>query len=300
VTRRGPHVIVLGNEKGGSGKSTTAMHVIIALLQEGRRVGSIDLDSRQASLTRYIENRQATSATLDQPLSLPRHVSVARSMVDSKSTAMSEEAARLGNALGELADCEFIVIDTPGSDTILSRLGHGVADILITPLNDSFLDLDVLGRIEGKGGASIARPSVYSEAVWERRKQRAACGQPAIDWLVMRNRLSHLDAHNKREMERLIANLSKRIGFRIAPGLTERVVYRELFPRGLTLFDIGRGDLGIPWRMSHVAARQEVRDLVQCLNLAPKLGTSIERATGDHHQAVPQSDLPPIAASSRG
>ncbi len=273
-TRNTPQIIVLGNEKGGSGKSTIAMHVIVALLQEGHRVGSIDLDARQASLTRYIENRQATSASLSRPLSLPRHISVARSGADSKSRAMSEEAARLGSALGELGDCDFIVVDTPGSDTLLSRLGHGVADTLVTPLNDSFLDLDVLGRVENSG-ATVAHPSIYSESVWERRKQRAATGQQPIDWLVMRNRLSHLDARNKRDIERMIANLSKRIGFRVAPGLTERVVYRELFPRGLTLFDIGREDIGIPWRMSHIAARQEVRDLIACLNLSSRAGNPV-------------------------
>ena len=53
------HVIVLGNEKGGSGKSTTALHIAVALLKAGQRVATIDLDSRQQSFTRYIANRQA-------------------------------------------------------------------------------------------------------------------------------------------------------------------------------------------------------------------------------------------------
>ena len=51
------HVIVVGNQKGGAGKSTVAMHVIVALMRMGRRTGVLDLDVRQRSLTRYIENR---------------------------------------------------------------------------------------------------------------------------------------------------------------------------------------------------------------------------------------------------
>jgi len=245
------------------------MHIAIALLDDGKEVGSIDLDSRQASLTRYIENRRTTAAGLSRPLPLPRHVLVTRSNVDSKLQAMSEEAAHLGSALGELADCEFIVIDTPGSDTILSRLGHGLADTLITPLNDSFLDLDVIGRIDDSDERGV-RPSIYTEAVWERRKQRAACGQVPTDWLVLRNRLSPLDARNKREVERLIDRLSKQLEFRAVSGLSERVVYRELFPLGLTMFDIERDDLGVAWKSSHLAARQEVRDLVRSLKLRPR------------------------------
>ncbi len=271
-----PHIIVLGNEKGGSGKSTTAMHVAIALLLEGHQVGTIDLDARQASLSRYIENRQTTAQSLSKPLLVPKHIAIALSAAENKSQAIGEDEAKFVDALKELGDCDFIVIDSPGADTTLSRIGHNAADTLITPLNDSFLDLDVLGRIGLNDGAkknnaaTIIRPSVYSEMVWERRKQRAIRGQRPIDWIVLRNRLSHLDALNKREMERLVGGLAQRIGFRIAPGLTERVIYRELFPYGLTLFDLGRDDITIPWRMSHVAARKEMRDLMESLDLSGK------------------------------
>jgi chromosome partitioning protein len=37
VVHKAPHLIVVGNEKGGSGKTTIAMHVAVALLKEGRR-----------------------------------------------------------------------------------------------------------------------------------------------------------------------------------------------------------------------------------------------------------------------
>ena len=262
-----PHIIVLGNEKGGSGKSTTAMHLAVALLHDGYKVGSIDCDARQGSFTRYVENRRATAATMLVPLPMPRHIPVENSTADSAIARRDDEADRLSGALAELAGCDFIVIDTPGSDTSLSRLAHTLADTLITPLNDSFLDLDLLGRIDG-AGEKILKPSVYSEMVWDQRKQRAVNRGRPIDWIVMRNRLSSLDAKNKRDIGRLLEQLSRRIGFRIAPGFTERVIFRELFPRGLTLLDLSRRDAGITWRISHVAARQEVRELVAAVGLS--------------------------------
>ena len=122
VVRRKPHIIVLGNEKGGSGKSTTAMHVIVALLRAGMTVGSIDLDARQGTLTRYVENRKATAGEL--PLPLSRHIPIEASRLDSATMAAAEDRARFTAALAEFGDCDFIVIDTPGSDTGLSRIGH--------------------------------------------------------------------------------------------------------------------------------------------------------------------------------
>src|SRR5262245_37005174 len=78
-----PHIIVLGTEKGGSGKSTTAMHLVVALLHEGYSVGSIDCDARQGSFTRYVENRKGTAAQMLVPLPVPRHIPVERSSSDS-------------------------------------------------------------------------------------------------------------------------------------------------------------------------------------------------------------------------
>lgn len=268
MAKSGPHIIVLGNEKGGSGKSTTAMHLIVALLAAGQKVGSIDLDARQGSLSRYVENRRKSAEGMLTPLPMPEHIGINQSKADSRETATQEDEANLAEAVQRLSGNNYIVIDTPGSDSALSRAAHSRADTLISPLNDSFLDLDLFGRIEDEG-ATIRRPSVYAETVWEQRKRRAMAGGKPIDWVVMRNRLSSLDARNKRDIGRLLEQLAKRIGFRIAPGFTERVIFRELFPRGLTLLDLSRKDAGVQWRMSHVAARQEVRELLEALNLLP-------------------------------
>jgi chromosome partitioning protein len=268
---RRPHVVVLGNEKGGSGKSTTAMHLVVALLREGYKVGSLDLDARQGSLSRFVANRAENG--LDLPTS--HHVRLEQSALDSVAAAREDEKQRFDATLGQMAGCDFIVIDTPGSDSNLSRLGHARADTLVTPLNDSFLDLDLLARVDSQG-QKIRGPSTYAEMVWEQKKYRALSDGGSIDWIVMRNRLASLDARNKRRIGRLVGELARRIGFRLAPGFSERVVFRELFPRGLTLLDLA--DAGTALTLSHVAARQELRGLLDVIGLPkPEEGEGAER-----------------------
>ena len=259
-------IIVLGNEKGGSGKSTTAMHLTVALLQSGKSVGVIDLDARQGTLSRYIENRRAFVSEGGPKLPLPELIRVERSELPGRAEAKAEESERLEAALLELGGCDLVVVDTPGSDNTLSRLGHALADVLVTPLNDSFIDLDLLARLDPEGN-KILGPSVYSEMVWEQRQNRARAGRPPLDWIVMRNRLAHVDARNKREIGRLLGDLAKRIGFRLSPGFGERVIFRELFPKGLTLLDLRERGAGVELTMSHVAARQEVRQLLDTIGL---------------------------------
>lgn len=262
------HVIVLGNEKGGSGKSTTAMHLIVALLRQGWKVGSMDLDARQGTLTRYAAIRSARALVLGTDrLPLPTHVPVHRANTTDLALAAVDERQRFEAALDELvAANDYVVIDCPGSDSFLGRVGHAYADTLVTPLNDSFIDLDVLALVDGETMA-IQRPGAYSELVWESRKQRAMRDRGTIDWIVMRNRLSALDARNKREMALLLEKLSKRIGFRFAQGFSERVIFRELFLKGLTLLDLAEAEPDAQLSLSQVAARQEVRTLLDMLKL---------------------------------
>ncbi len=262
-----PYVIVVGNEKGGTGKSTTAMHLIVALAKLNFKIGSIDLDARQSSLSRYIANRREYAEESGQALEMPSHRSVLRATCEMRSEAEAEERARLRRAFADLASCDFIVIDTPGSDAYLSRLAHEHADTLITPINDSFLDIDVLAQIDRRRREVIA-PSRYSQMVWEQNNRRVLTGQPPIDWVVMRNRLSHVEARNKREIAALLTQLAQRIGFRLAPGFGERVVYRELFLKGLTMLDLPEaGESGLPPNPSHMAGRAEIRALLQTIGL---------------------------------
>ncbi len=264
------HVIVVGCEKGGSGKSTTSMHLIVALLRLGYRVGTIDLDARQWTLTRYLSNR-ATSVQRDHmTLPMPRHFFLAPSEKVNREEAQAEDRIRFEAILGKLTrESDYVVVDCAGTDSNLARLAHSFADTLVTPVNDSFIDLDVVAHVDGRTG-EILRPSVYAEMVWEQRKVRAKRDGGSIDWIVMRNRLSNLEANNKREMGEVLDKLAKRIGFRQAPGFSERVIFRELFLQGLTMLDVfdqsQRSGNARP-RMSHVAARQEVRALINALQL---------------------------------
>ncbi|MCK0069544.1 division plane positioning ATPase MipZ [Kordiimonas laminariae] len=265
-----PYLIVLGNEKGGSGKSTTAMHVVIALLRDGYRVGTIDLDARQKSLTRYIENRQAFCKETGHTLPMPEVRVIPRSEHRSSDAAEADEKERFEAAYIELADkVDVLVIDCPGSDTYLSRLAHTAADTLVTPVNDSFVDLDLLARVDPDTHKVIG-PSLYAEMVWKARQRRSMADGGQIDWIVLRNRVGSLHAKNKERVEGVLSELTKRIGIRYIPGLGERVIYRELFLKGLTLMDLKDtgGVDGKGLSMSHVAARQEVRNLIDGLALS--------------------------------
>ncbi|GHF24714.1 ATPase [Kordiimonas sediminis] len=264
-----PYLIVLGNEKGGCGKSTTAMHIVVSLLRSGYRVGTIDLDARQKSLTRYIENRRAFATSKGIDLPMPLEKVVPKSELRSADDAEADEKARFEATYVDLMDhVDVMVVDCPGSDTYLSRLAHTAADTLVTPVNDSFVDLDLLARVDADTHKMIG-PSLYAEMVWKARQRRSVADGGHIDWVILRNRVGSLHAKNKGRVEKVLNELSKRIGIRHIPGLGERVIYRELFLKGLTLMDLkDSGGLdGRGMTMSHVAARQELRALMDGLNL---------------------------------
>ena len=261
------HIIVVGNEKGGSGKSTTSMHVATALVRMGHKVGALDLDLRQKSLGRYIENRQLFNERHGLNLPVPEYRDLPEVSSESLEPGQNVHDTRLSLAVvGMEETCDFILIDCPGSHTRLSQVGHSLADTLVTPLNDSFVDFDLLARADPDTNKVIG-PSIYSEMVWNARQLRAQAGLQPIDWVVVRNRLGAQAMHNKRKMGEALGELGKRIGFRVTPGFSERVIFRELFPRGLTLLDLR--DIGVKGQMniSNVAARQELRDLVRELRL---------------------------------
>ena len=275
-SQREARIIVIGNEKGGAGKSTVSVHLTVALLRTGKRVGIIDLDVRQRSLTRYLENRVRWMQTTGAKLVMPEIVRVEASKERDLDRAEAEESERFHTGIARLRKvCDFIIVDAPGGDTFLSRLAHRSADTLITPLNDSFVDFDLLGDVNPQT-LEVLRPSFYSEMVWDCRKKKAQSSRKPIDWVVMRNRMSPLAARNKERVGGALENLSKRIGFRLAPGLSERVIYRELFPAGLTLLDLTEQGSNVAFSMSHKAARQELCDLVIVLQLPELAGAAID------------------------
>ena len=253
----GPHRIVFANEKGGTGKSTTAVHVAVALAYQGARVAAIDLDARQRTMHRYLENRAETMRR--RSITLP---TATFEVYDGQS---ADELDAMTERLSQSHD--FIVYDTPGRDDPLARHVATRADTLVTPLNDSFVDFDLIGQVDAET-FKVRRLSFYAELIWEARKKRAMAtikdSRREMDWVVVRNRTGYTEARNQRRIDTALTELSKRVGFRIASGLSERVIYRELFPSGLTLLDKGHlGELGT----SHLVARQELRTLVSGLNL---------------------------------
>jgi chromosome partitioning protein len=267
-TAQSAHVVVLGNEKGGSGKSTTALHVAVALLKAGQRVATIDLDSRQQSFTHYIDNRRAWAERARISLEMPTHYFIARAEGNSLKTNETQEFANFSAAISAIEHShDVVVIDTPGSDTYLMRLAHSMADTLVTPLNDSFLDFDVLATLDPTD-FTVTGESHYAEMVREARRQRRLVDGQLTDWIVVRNRLSTLTSRNKKLVGDGISELSKRMGFRTVEGFAERVVYREFFPRGLTALDnLDEETLGMRPNLSHVTAREEVIALLNALHL---------------------------------
>ncbi len=265
---RQAYVIVCGNEKGGSGKTTTAMHIIVSLLNGGHKVASIDLDSRQLSLTRYVENRKNWIRKADLKLPQPDHANLQRSFTDSVLENENTELQHFSQIVQKVEKThDFIVIDTPGHDSYLMRLAHSMADTLVTPLNDSYIDFDVLGRTDPQTG-EVLEMSHYAQMVRDARRHRRSVDNGLLDWVVVRNRLSQISSRNKISMLESLNNLSMMLGCRLADGISERVIFRELFPIGMTaLDDLDETTLGGTPRLSHLAARQEVRSLVSTLRL---------------------------------
>ncbi|MEG8021146.1 division plane positioning ATPase MipZ [Sphingomonas aerolata] len=258
------HVIVFANEKGGTGKSTTAVHVAIALAARGARVACLDLDHRQRTVGRYLDNRAETIKRTGSALPMPRHATL--------SAQTEDQFEDLWHSL--CAEADFLVVDTPGRDDPFARTAAALANTLVTPMNDSFVDFDLIGQVDPET-FQVTRPSFYSELIWDARKQRARADGTTIDWVVLRNRLQHIEARNMRRVSDALVQLSKRVGFRIIPGLGERVIYREMFPAGLTMIDAKEfGGMGL----AHVAARQELREMMAALQLPELVAETAPRA----------------------
>jgi len=296
---RPAHVIVLGNEKGGSGKSTTAMHIIVALLKSGARVASIDTDGRQRSLTRYIENRAFWAQKAGIQLETPNHFTVPPATGELVSDIEGREFRAFAEAVSRTEHgYDFVVVDTAGSNSYLMRVSHAMADTLITPINDSFIDFDVLARVDPET-YEVQGASHYAELVADARRQRQMVDDRAMDWIIVRNRQSTLDSRNRRHLIRGLKTLSGQIGFRIAAGISERLIFRELFPRGLTALDqLDAKTLGSEPTLSHVSARREICGLIDTLNLPMpprQIGEAGDSTASDSERA--REGGPPIAAA---
>ena len=263
---RSAHRIVFANEKGGTGKSTSAVHVAVALAYLGARVTMLDLDPRQRTTFRYLENRVETMHK--RGISLP---------TPAAEVFRGDTTEKLMKVMRRLEqDADYLIIDNPGRDDPFARAAVENADTLVTPLNDSFVDFDLIGQVDGDT-FKVKKLSFFAELVWEARMKRSRQTleekRPEMDWIVVRNRTGHVEAKNQARLERALKDMAQRVGFRAVKGLSERVIYRELFPSGLTLLDKGYlGELGT----SHLVARQELRTLIKALRLP-----EFEKAQGE-------------------
>lgn len=257
-------VIVVGNEKGGAGKSTIAIHTAVALMHAEAKVAVLDLDLRQQSTAHFFANRRAWLAANNATAPMPTEDRLGGGLA---ALGEAEALARFEAAFAQACeDADFVIVDTPGSDTAISRAAHGLADVIVTPMNDSFVDFDMLGVVDPVT-LELKRHSLYSETVWNSRKARAARDRKMIDWVVLRNRLAPTEARNRKRLDERVEALSRKVGFRVGPGLRDRVIYRELFPFGLTVADLSLGVRPVAMSLQHVAARQELRALMASLGL---------------------------------
>lgn len=250
---KSPRIVVLGNEKGGTGKSTLAIHVIVHLLYSGKSVTSVDMDGRQGTLSRYLENREIFIKNSDLKYPVPTHF------------RFSPEEEYFGiiknkmDALISNCETEYIIIDSKGSDNEALRYVHERADVVVTPMNDSYIDLDLLVKVDNFANTGALRPSIYAEMLWEQKLRRASTKSPTIEWFVVRNRMQSIVSKSSMQIEEILIALSKRFGFKLVSGFRERSIFRELFPTGLTLLDKREG---VVTTLSHVSAKQELRTLV--------------------------------------
>ena len=256
-------IIVIGNEKGGTGKTTLTMNLIVSILEKGFSVSSIDIDGRQGTLTKYIKNRIDFAKDNNLNLEIPNHISI----IPAKADEVTEEIIKkdIESLKTKITDLkvisDVIIIDTPGSDNYLSKTVLMVSDMLITPLNDSLLDLDVLADIDVKN-KKIIKPSNYAEKLWDIRKERALINKKPLDWVVLKNRVLHFNSKNKKLMYNLLLELSNRIKFSYIEGLGERTIYKELFLNGLTVQDMRKEGVKLPMTTSHINARREIRNII--------------------------------------
>ena len=285
---RTAHVIVVGNEKGGAGKSTLSIHLTVALLKAGRRVATIDLDTRQRTLTRFVENRTSFGGSAAWPVETPLHFALDRGESDDKRANETKEFSAFADAVAAVEhEFEFVVVDTPASDSYLMRLAHSLADTLISPINDSYIDIDVFSRVhhDRRQRGQIAH---YADLVIEARRRRRLVDGGVIDWVLARNRIASLQSNNARQIAVSLKKLARELQFRAIDGLHDRVIFRELFPIGLTALDpIEEASKHGALTPSQQAARREIEELVDSLMLPARLpGKDHLEARHDWHARI--------------
>lgn len=238
-------IIIFGNTEPRTGKSLTLAQIAVTLLRAGHRVGTMDLDEDGEGLSLFLHRRRETDPDLPQPV----HRRLPAAGRDEKTLATA-----LMLALTEMAaDCDIILIDAPRGVGTLSRMAHGYADIIVTPVRDD--DLSALALFKGNT-SRIEKPAPYAEMLEDEAIRRNARGAHPAQWYALRTRRITSALKNKKQSVDILDKISSTFGFTPLAGLHERPLYNDLFTKGMTV-----ADLPGPFSMADIAARQEVRSL---------------------------------------
>lgn len=257
------HIITISNEKGGTGKSTISMHLAIKLMQEGFSVATFDLDGRQGSLSKYIENRHKYCENHNLILPTPTNIRVTP---EDNYYLIPQAREKLAKQIYEAAtQYDALILDTPGTKNYLFEEAHKFCDTVITPISDSLMDLNVLADIDFESD-KVRQPGHYANFIWDTKKYLAARGKSYLNWIVIGNKLSTYNSKNKANVFSYLEKIAKLYGFRFSHGLRDRVIYKELFLEGLTVLDMQEESLKMKMTISHLAAKREIKALAEFIS----------------------------------
>ena len=238
-------IFAIANQKGGVGKTTTAINMAAGLVETGARVLLVDLDPQGNASTGLgiaPENRTATSYDMlidERPLAevifptaipdlsiIPANSDLSSADIDlvanEKRTFLLHDALR--HAAGPHPDCDFILIDCPPSLSLLTVNALVAADSVLIPLQAEFFALEGL-----------------SQLMMTIRKVRAAAN-PAlrIEGVVLtmsdaRNRLSQLvEADARQNLGELVFRtvIPRNVRLSEAPSYAKTILQYDPLSRG--------------------------------------------------------------------
>lgn len=272
-------VIVIGNIKGGSGKTTTAMHLVTSLMRRkiGDRflkVGCLDTDVDQLSFQKFLKSRERWAQKTGREIDFPVYRQLKKSTlneVEKRESAELQSFLAVLESLTKTEGCDVVVIDTPGSNTWYSRLAHSAADTLITPFNCSMLDLDLVAEYDATRPwpESYIGPSRYTQLVWEAWKTRDTLGMTPSKWFFIMNRFNPDTIIEKTDPYFHMFKLAEQLDAKASPGIPEREVFSKLWPYGLTLFDLDLPPEGEPQFRMLREALDDVQSLFDRFGIDP-------------------------------